>query len=97
MSIAVKRYRKRPVSVEAVRLSASNITDVAHWCGGRVDGRIVEQSIYGSSYQDLRYLSIPTLEGVMRADIGDYIIRGVQGEFYPCDPEIFAKTYEEES
>jgi hypothetical protein len=57
--------------VEAVRLSASNITDVAHWCGGRVDGRIVEQSIYGSSYQDLRYLSIPTLEGVMRADIGD--------------------------
>ena len=39
-------------------------------------------------------LLIPTLEGTMRADVGDWIIRGVQGEFYPCKPEIFKETYE---
>lgn len=40
-------------------------------------------------------LKIKTLEGVMTADIGDYIIKGVNGEFYPCKPDIFEKTYEE--
>ena len=40
-------------------------------------------------------LLIPTLEGIMRAEIGDYIIRGVEGEYYPCKPKIFEKTYEE--
>lgn len=40
------------------------------------------------------YLSIETLEGTMRADINDYIIKGVNGEFYPCKPDIFEKTYE---
>lgn len=38
--------------------------------------------------------SIPTLEGIMTADIGDYIIEGVRGEFYPCKPDVFAKSYE---
>jgi hypothetical protein len=40
-------------------------------------------------------VSIPTLEGVMRAEPGDYVIRGVHGEFYPCKPDIFFETYEE--
>ena len=39
-------------------------------------------------------IEIPTLEGVMEAQVGDYIIKGVDGEFYPCKPEIFHKTYE---
>jgi hypothetical protein len=40
------------------------------------------------------WIEIPTLEGVMRANYGDYIIKGVQGEFYPCKPDIFEATYE---
>ena len=40
-------------------------------------------------------LRIGTLEGTMTAQLGDYIIRGVNGEFYPCKPDIFEKTYEE--
>jgi hypothetical protein len=40
-------------------------------------------------------LTIDTIEGIMKADIGDYIIKGVNGEFYPCKPDIFAKTYDE--
>ena len=44
---------------------------------------------------DTEHLRIRTLEGTMRAEVGDYIIKGVQGEFYPCKPDIFAATYEE--
>lgn len=41
------------------------------------------------------YWGIPTLEGIMQASIGDYIIKGVQGEYYPCKPDIFKITYDE--
>ena len=68
---------------------------IANWCGGlshmmcnddeyAFDGAIVKGP----------YISIPTLEGMMAARPGDYVIKGVQGEFYPCKPDIFAQTYE---
>lgn len=44
--------------------------------------------------KDNPYLKIETLEGIMKASVGDYIIKGVNGEFYPCKPDIFEKTYE---
>lgn len=44
--------------------------------------------------KDNPYLKIETLEGTMKASVGDYIIKGVNGEFYPCKPDIFEKTYE---
>lgn len=44
---------------------------------------------------DNPYMYIETLEGTMKASVGDYIIKGVNGEFYPCKPDIFEKTYEE--
>ncbi|MEE7714225.1 hypothetical protein V3J85_23230 [Bacillus sp. 5001] len=63
---------------------------MAAWCGGRFN-----TDVKPSDHTDVRYsISIPTLEGVMTADEGDWIIRGVQGEFYPCKPDIFAATYE---
>lgn len=48
------------------------------------------------NYEDKNnpYIPIETLEGTMRASVGDYIIKGVNGEFYPCKPDIFEKTYE---
>lgn len=77
------KFRKKPVVVEA-RLFDPGVdydeaTSVVGWCGGRA----VDEGC-----------AIDTLEGVMLASPGDWIIRGVQGEFYPCKPDIFAATYE---
>jgi hypothetical protein len=85
----VKQYRKKPVVIEAVLLQEPNNPDnVASWCGGKVCG-------VGAVGEKV-WIEIPTLEGVMRADYGDYVIKGVKGEFYPCKPDIFQSTYTEE-
>lgn len=88
----VKKYRKKPVVIEAVELvDANTMRDAAKWCGGRYG-----YESKASDPTDVAYwVNIPTLEGTMRAVRGDWIIRGVQGEFYPCKPDIFAATYEE--
>lgn len=78
--IGPHKYRKRPVVIEAAEVTYENVDEVAHWCDGYVT---VPTGI-----------NIPTLEGVMLANMGDYVIKGVQGEFYPCKPDIFAATYE---
>lgn len=79
------RARKKPVEVEVMQLLDSNATLVADWCGGLLLKRDdnAEPSI-----------QIMTLEGVMTARLRDYINKGVHGEFYPCHPAIFEKTYE---
>lgn len=82
-----KSYRKKPVEVVAVQVTEENIVFVAVWCGGSVQ-RL--RDLNGTPIA----LSIPTIEGIMRAEIGDYIIRGVEGEFYSCKRRIFEKTYE---
>ena len=87
------KYRKKPVVIEAMRFDTSSysaMTEVARWCGG-----LICSEAKASDWADVAYwLDIPTLEGVMKASPGDYIIRGVQGEFYPCKPNIFEDTYE---
>ena len=75
--------RKKPVVVEAVRWMGDNYVDIQDFLHGMF-----------TSCDDGRCLLIKTLEGDMKAQIGDYILRGVKGEFYPCKPDIFAKTYE---
>lgn len=90
--MAPQKYRKKPVEIEAVRLTdePGSADDVAAWCGGRA---IHEES--PRDYTDVYIaVDIPTLEGIMRASEGDYVIRGVQGEFHPCKPDIFKATYE---
>ena len=87
------KYRKKPVVIEAMRFDVSSrraMTEVARWCGGR----IVSEAKASDRTDVAHWLNIPTLEGVMKASPGDYIIRGVQGEFYPCKPNIFEDTYE---
>jgi len=77
-----KRYRKLPMEIEAEQLNGTkNLLSLAKWCGGQARTSGV--------------INIPTLEGVMTARPDDYIIKGVKGEFYPCDPDIFHETYEE--
>jgi hypothetical protein len=80
-----RKYRKKPVVIEAMQLTQSNAVEVSEWCGG--------EAMFMSPAMPSVF--VRTLEGTMRADVGDYIIRGVQGEFYPCKPDIFAATYEE--
>lgn len=95
------KYRKKPVVIEAMRIHAyTELCGPARWNdgkGGDVWRWMHEHGAEVSVYQkDPRpaYGVIETLEGDMRAEIGDWIIRGVAGEFYPCKPEIFAATYE---
>jgi hypothetical protein len=79
------KYRKKPVVIEAYMFAGGKQEP------GFPAGWITCQ--YSIS-DDGEFLSIQTLEGIMKADKGDFIIKGVNGEFYPCKPDIFEKTYE---
>lgn len=84
------KFRKKPVVIEAVQFNSSNGGIVAKWCGGRN-----QFEAKASDPTDVaEWIDIPTLEGVMCANLGDWVIRGVQGEFYPCKSDIFEATYE---
>ena len=82
-----KKYRKKPVIIEAMQFDGSDSSGygILRWVGA--GSRTWER--------DNHHIMIPTLEGIMRADVGDYIIKGIQGEFYPCKPDIFAASYDE--
>ena len=77
-------YRKKPVTIEARCFVEHNGAEVADW--------ISDHGMKCDQWPD--HLDIHTLEGVMRAELGDWIIKGVKGEFYPCKPDIFEQTYE---
>jgi len=79
-----RQFRKKPVVIEAIQWAGNNLPEVMEFAGpAKADARL-----------DLDGLKIYTLEGTMRASIGDWIIRGVKGELYPCKPDIFDATYE---
>ena len=75
------QFRKRPVVIEAIQLTQSSLSAVEKFVGGDLEIRASG-------------VVIATLEGAMHASVGDWIIRGVKGEFYPCKPDIFEATYE---
>jgi hypothetical protein len=80
------KFRKKPVEIEAVQVTDATF-DAPH---------PNPEHIAGIVYDPInRCALIKTLEGTMRADLGDWIIRGVKGELYPCKPDIFAATYDE--
>ena len=85
----IKTYRKKPVEISACQWNGSNKEELISFSNGAVDFLPVQRSdgIVTHCY-------IKTLEGTMEANTGDYIIRGVNGEFYPCKLDIFHKTYE---
>lgn len=87
------RYRKKPVEVQAIRWSGFNLREVIAFTGLHPSAEKWTWEEYEDVVQK-EGLKIFTLEGAMMAANGDYIIRGVKGEFYPCKPDIFAATYE---
>lgn len=87
----IKQYRKKPVVIEAVQWTGNNPSEIVDFVGeGKRLFTYVHQ-VWGTEMA----LQIKTLEGTMSADIGDYIIKGVKGEFYPCKPDVFQATYKE--
>lgn len=87
------KFRKKPVIIEAHRLGDDGWPD-SIWQGVIENKIILHLSSDGYPKTVIGYVEIHTLEGVMRGDVGDWIIRGVHGEFYPCKDEIFRATYE---
>jgi len=79
----IKKYKKKPVVIEALQWTGDNLISIGLFTNG---------SLRGGQVSDLY---IKTLEGDHKATIGDYIIKGVRGEFYPCKEDIFLETYEE--
>jgi hypothetical protein len=80
-----KKYKKKPVVIEAVRWTGSNFSEIKKFMG---------DTVIAFNEQSLK-ISVKTLEGVITASPNDYIIKGIAGEFYPCKPKIFEETYEE--
>ena len=101
--MAVQKFRKKPVEIEAMQWPgcAALATPVINWIlknGGTAryrEERTIPASWPLPEERVPESIVIDTLEGHMNASAGDWIIRGVQGEFYPCKPDIFEQTYEE--
>ena len=99
------KFRKKPVVIEAIQWTGSRnrFVEILKWANGVTGDNIIDggavfhPTVVGTDDDCLTSswpLFINTLEGTMAASIGDWIIKGVNGEFYPCKPDIFAKTYE---
>lgn len=77
-------YRKKPIIIDAIQWTGDNDDELAEFMGSKVD------YLFTSG----KKLLVPTLEGDLTATVGDFIIKGVAGEFCPCKPEIFKEIYE---
>lgn len=83
----MSKFRKKPVVIEAKQLPRANhlVEDFHRWC---------DEVCFSNWASGRGGIEIETLEGTMLAEPGDWIIKGVKGEFYPCKPDIFEATYE---
>ncbi len=84
----IKTYITKPVEKQAIQWDGKNFDEILKFVGESLDYEYVEAGIN---------LRIKTLEGNMDVSIGDFIIKGLRGEFYPCKPDVFLKTYEEKN
>lgn len=80
INMNVEKYIKKPVEIEAIQLNFATLQECLTFCQGKIN------TLTGK-------FEIKTLEGVMTADIGDFILKSIEGEFYPCKPEIFKASY----
>ena len=86
----IRLFRKKPVVVEAVRFTAEDWREIEKWGNGKINAIVNE--VDGELVPVCAF--IEALEGRLTALFGQWIIRGIKGEFYPCDPDIFEQTYE---
>ena len=93
-----KKYIKKPVEVEAIQLKEDNIIEVFNFLDGtnyKETKSSEELEEFSKAMLEQGYIEIETLERIMKVSFGDYIIKGIKGEFYPCKPDILQATYEE--
>ena len=90
----VQKYRKKPVVIEALEWTGKNLKEVIEFTGWHLSAKSRWSWQEYEQVVKKEGLKIFTLEGSHMAAIGDMIIKGVQGEFYPCKPDIFESTYE---
>ena len=94
------KFRKKPVVIEAVQWTKKGLSEVPEWISEALNKLMPlpketpKQIQVGAMIRMGDELFIATLEGEMKASIGDWIIRGVNGEIYPCKPDVFTKTYD---
>lgn len=81
------KCRKKPVVIEAKKYDGFNYPEIQDWITGTINMWPQWVHNYGP-------FEIDTLEGKMTASVGDYIIKGIKGEFYACKPDVFEQTYE---
>ena len=89
----MNRYVKKPIAIEAVKWKGFNNDEIKDFAGDSVKIEVIREGDADNGIPPSVDCSIETLEGVMKANVGDYIIKGVNGEFYPCKQDIFEKTY----
>ncbi len=81
------KYRKKPVVIEAIQWNGNNLSELRQF--------LADDNLYFFDESRVKGgLIVKTLEGENSASLGDYIVKGVDGEFYPCKPDVFEKTYE---
>ena len=88
------KYTKKPVTIEAIQWDGLNLHEIIEFVGSSLDYSICDTAWeigVGPPYVDM---TIHTLEGDHKVSVGDYVIKGVAGEFYPCKPDIFKQTYD---
>lgn len=88
------RYRKKPVEIEAVQWNGTNLEEIKAFVGKSLVYDIIDTAWQVGKGIPHVLMKIKTLEGEMEVSKNDYVIKGVNDEFYPCKPDIFAKTYE---
>jgi len=90
--MAANKYRKKPVCIEAMQITELNWADVAEWSKGNLNFCPLKE-VTETNPRGICWL-VNTLEGITKAVPQDFIIKGVNGEFYPCKSDIFEKVYE---
>jgi hypothetical protein len=87
----IQKYQKKPVIIEAIKWDnqPGKLSDIIHWSQAAVT---TSSPLTNPNHTEFA-LTIATPEGLMTATIGDYIIKGLKGEFYPCKPDIFEQSY----
>lgn len=89
------KYRKKPVVIEAIQWTGLNLEEVKEFVGELLTYDIIDDAWKLGKGRPHVFMKIKTLEGDMEVSEKDFIIKGVNGEVYPCKPDIFEKTYEE--
>jgi len=91
----IQKFRKKPITIEAIKYNNLNREEIESFVGTPLPIAIESETAYLAGVAPpVASLMINTLEGKVKAMPGDWIIKGVNGEFYPCKPDIFEKTYE---